>query len=311
VETVRVVFLAIIFLCILFLVAPPVSALTGFEKITAIQNTIIGHSGPTTDFTWDGSRDKRAVYYIVLTVPTNGNVQFTLFYGTTGSVSGSASSMTSWIQEGDLLPKTTSTVTLDGTSKSYTYWDVDGHVDLNIVQHYTNTSTKTRRIAIFSSDYGKYDNALAVTYDLPAGSQSATIYKIHFTSSAPIEIEYRHAPADIVLKAVTNTGEGGVAEFLEEIKQIMLLATATFNSALEFGASLFYWLRFFFIDNLMLIIGLYLSVSMALAARASRGHIGKFFRVFLNDQRKLFEFILSLWRMLLESIGTIRGWFRI
>lgn len=85
----------------------------------------------------------------------------------------------------------------------------------------------------------------------------------------------------------------------------------TFWDGYAMVSDLIYWLRFFFVDNLAMVVALFLAVPMAFAAKNSRGNPEKFLRQYFRSLKGFFEFILSLWRMLLESIGTIRGWFRL
>jgi hypothetical protein len=95
------------------------------------------------------------------------------------------------------------------------------------------------------------------------------------------------------------------------ITDIKNIAYKWFWSALGLLGTLGYWLKFFFIDNIKLIIVLILVVPMAFAAKASKGNPHKFFISYFRTLRSFFEFFFAVWRMLLESIGTIRGWFRI
>ena len=93
--------------------------------------------------------------------------------------------------------------------------------------------------------------------------------------------------------------------------EIMEIIYSTITSAISFLIDLGYWLKFFFIDNLTMILALFLAVPMAFAAKNSRGNPEKFMRQYFKTLRGFFEFIFQVWRLLLESIGTVRGWFRI
>jgi hypothetical protein len=95
------------------------------------------------------------------------------------------------------------------------------------------------------------------------------------------------------------------------LSKIMELIYSSFWTAYDFVTSLTYWLKYFFVDNLTLVLVLFLAVPMAFAAKNSRGNPERFFRQYFKTLKGFFEFILFLWRMLLESIGTIRGWFRL
>jgi hypothetical protein len=91
----------------------------------------------------------------------------------------------------------------------------------------------------------------------------------------------------------------------------MTLAYQILLDAINFISDLIYWLRFFFIDNIALILALFLSVPMAFAAKNSRGNPERFMRQYFKTLRGFFEFIFQVWRLLTETIGTVIGWFRL
>lgn len=94
------------------------------------------------------------------------------------------------------------------------------------------------------------------------------------------------------------------------LKKALELAQLTFWAGYDFITQLFYWLKFFFIDNMALVLALFFAVPMAFAAKNSRGNPEKFLRQYFNTLKGFFEFVLMIWRMLLESIGTVIGWFK-
>ena len=78
----------------------------------------------------------------------------------------------------------------------------------------------------------------------------------------------------------------------------------------DLGTTTFYWLKFFFWDNIILTIALYIALTGAIALNQSKdifAAIGKFFKY----QRTLFEFIIGMWQKLIELIAAFRGIFRI
>lgn len=133
---------------------------------------------------------------------------------------------------------------------------------------------------------------------------ASPVISMSFTADTNIEYDVEY----IDLETASNNVSGN---FFTWINQIVNLGISSFAAAYGFLTNLLYWLKFFFVDNLGLIIVLYISVSMALAARAARGNIGRFYSRFITQQVKLIQFIFEVWRMLIESIGTIRGWFRV
>jgi hypothetical protein len=136
------------------------------------------------------------------------------------------------------------------------------------------------------------------------GTPASPIIKFSITANQDVEVW-----EDIVDR---EAQKGMLAASNDDwIAKIMNLATSTFWSGYNFVKELAYWVQFFFIDNLGMIVALFLAVPMAFAAKNSRGNPEKFLREYFKTLKGFFEFILSLWRMLLESIGTIRGWFRV
>jgi hypothetical protein len=95
------------------------------------------------------------------------------------------------------------------------------------------------------------------------------------------------------------------------IKAIMDLAYLVFWNAIPFMTSLGYWIRYFFITNLKMIVALFLAVPMAFAAKNSKGNPEKFFKQYFATLKGFVLFIILLWHTLLDSIGIVRGWFRL
>jgi hypothetical protein len=265
-----------IFLCFL-LVVLPVSAQT------------VSYTAPSD----------QAVLWVYITSPAETHGDITFYFENGTSVSGSWS----YVATADLFDylfvhKGTATLGGETVSNSYVTQGDTLFTEFS-PQVRTNTNNSAQMKAGIGQSWGVTDSSVFV--DVP----SQAIIRVDFTSDQIVEYDIRAESRTGLKRDLGLTNEGDwVAQTMKTVYQV-------FNSGLTFIANLLYWLKFFFIDNLMLIIGLYLSVSMAFAARAARGNIGRFFRTFINDQRKLFGFIMEVWRMLLESIGTIRGWFRI
>jgi type IV secretory pathway VirB2 component (pilin) len=96
------------------------------------------------------------------------------------------------------------------------------------------------------------------------------------------------------------------------IKTIMDLAYNVFWDAIDFITSLVYWIRFFLTGaNLLMAVALFLAVPMAFAAKNSKGNPERFLRQYFKTVKGFFTFIIAVWAVLLHTIGTVRGWFRI
>lgn len=122
-----------------------------------------------------------------------------------------------------------------------------------------------------------------------------------FNSDQEVEINVDYIPESEANKKLSDDRE----------QSILDLAWEVFFDAIDFGYALYYWLKFFFVDNLLMIVALFLAVPMAFAAKNSRGNPEKFLRQYFKSLKGFFEFVLSIWQRLIETIGTVRGWFRI
>jgi hypothetical protein len=288
-------------ICILLLLlvaVSPAMAITTFDKLDAILNAKIEKVSGVKEFTYDSSQIGHAIYRAKFSVPSNSYVNFTLYYGTDKSVVGSAQTTTAWGLTG---PVTTSTVTLDGTSKSYTFWDTQPQYDYNIAGYGTDANGTIKGFAVYSEGYGSWDNDLAVAYTV-TNPVANLIYKIHFSSPKLFDIEYTTAPFNNIAQRIGTT-QGNI---VNEVLEVVAFATRMFSKVMSMLSSLAYWLDFFFIKNLGLLIAGYFMLSMAFAAKSSRGNPAKFFRRLISDVKALVTFIIELYRIMVEILQSIR-----
>lgn len=259
------------------------------------------------NMTHDAAQDGQRIALIQFTIPTESQVDFTIWYGNGSSVSGYSENHK--IIDAWLVSQTVSTINLDGVSKEYTFIDTQPFYDFNLAGYaverdsldFTNT-TAPSGFLVYSLNYGGLDNDLAVFYEVNNPAVN-TIYRIDASCSKPFDMFVTSgSPQDVA---------GGVS------KSPLDMAWEWINMAISLGAfvygfvtALFSWLKFFFIDNLVMTISLYLAITMAYSAATSK-NIFRFFGKFFNDQRKLFEFIFGLWKTLIEIISSFRGIFRI
>lgn len=131
-------------------------------------------------------------------------------------------------------------------------------------------------------------------------------------SISPIESFTLNSDQEVTITPEYVSTEDAMKQLqAEKEESILELGYALLSDALSFGYNLFGWVKFFFITGLSLVVAVYLAVSMAFAARASRGNPGRFFRVFISDMKKLFTFIMEVWRWLIEAVATILSWFKV
>ena len=294
----------ILILILLMAITAPAMALTTFEQLDAIANSHVVTANNQYDYTYDASADGDAIYRVQFTVPRDSHINFTLYYGTSESVTGSAQSTPT----GGLNPLiTTSWVELDGITKAYTFWDADPVYDYDIAGYASNGSSMTG-LAVYSRDY----NAAILGNDLIVGKvipdiTHKLIYKIHFTGTKPFSITYTSAPyKNIVDRLVTGTEAG----LFSELKGIVDFAWLIWKTLYLLVTETFYWLKFFFWDNLVLALALYIGLTGAIAFNQSKD-IFAGIKKFFNYQRGIYNFIISMWNALVDIISKFRDIFRL
>jgi hypothetical protein len=241
---------------------------------------------------------------IQFSVDTGQYVNFTLFYGANLKVVGSAENHLTGVGICIGLvpcPITQSTITLNGVSKSYSYGDAQPFFDYNMAG-YARDEGNVTGFLVYSPSYGTFDNDLAVFYPV-SNIASNLIYRIDISGPQTFTISIDHGASADVAANVNKSWLDVMWEWLNLAISLTLFVKDT-------AISLFYWLKFFFWDNLSMTVALYISISMAYSANTAKD-IFTFLKKFFNDQKKLFEFILSLWTTLVNLIAQFRSIFHL
>jgi hypothetical protein len=210
--------------------------------------------------------------------------------------------------------------TVDTGSWSYVPYTVAGYIVGNTMSITYNGQTKTQNMItpgkMYISMYtGRNLTELKETRWIIgagqiAGANNIAIEKYGITSAIvgftlTTDNDVTYTKTEESLSVINNSlVAGGLSDIMTLAYQILL-------DAINFISDLIYWLRFFFIDNIALILALFLSVPMAFAAKNSRGNPERFMRQYFKTLRGFFEFIFQVWRLLTETIGTVIGWFRL
>lgn len=289
------VFLALILVC---------GALVGSASAIEYSRTQLPQANTThfygdqvVSYTHNANDYNDKITLIYFTVPSNGRIDFMLSYGYEQTVSGSISNQ----QDG--WGWTTATVTLDGVTHDYTYWDTNQFYDIEVAGYAMQTNdTSIRGFLVSSDSYGILDNDLAVFYPV-ASLQQNLIYQVDASGPVPFNIEVVDSPTADAIEGIKSSPLATAQEWISFAFSI---------GGLIFGlvSSLFAWLKFLFVDNLVMIIALYLTITMAYAACTSR-NVFQFFQRFFKSQKTFFSFLLSLWGVLVTIISEFRAIFRI
>ena len=298
--------LLLAFVLVLGMIVSPVLAL-GYQ-ITAepLGGVLTLVPGKVSNLSIDVSQKGDAIQRLTIDIPTNTVLNFTLWYGNGTTVSGWMAYRNS-TDCADWYPYTNfcqySGVSIGGDDKGYSYRGYQEAGRVNIVGYARNWTSDTG----YTTGFMVYDALRFSTKDMsyyPVSSISDNvIYKFNLTSTKPVAVAYYTNTRENVAKAVATT-------LLEAINEWVQLAISLAFFVKDTAIALFFWLKFFFWDNLGMTVALYISISMAYAANTSKD-IFRFIGKFFNDQKKLFEFVLSLWTTLVNIIATFRGIFRI
>lgn len=285
------------------MIASPVLAadytITGYQEFNVF-DVQKDYYTQVTSVSFDKGTEDKAITSIHFNVPQDHTVTYTLYYGAANSVTGTAAN--AWNLSLLPLQITTSTIVFNGETKSYSYLDTNPEYDYYLSGYARSTVGNETGLIVYNAGYGSFDNNLAIF--MPVSNLAGNlIYRVDLSSDVRFDADISYGSAADVAASVN--------------KNIIEVAGDWINFAISIAyliynvvTTLLYWLKFFFFDNLGMTVALYLSISMAYSASTSKD-IFRFFGKFFNDQRKFFEFILGMWRFLVELVGTFRGIFRI
>lgn len=257
-----------------------------------------------TNYSFNDVANGNRINLIQFTILGGSQVDFTIYYGANKTVSGSSENHA---VESFPFPRTETTVTLNGVSKTYDYLDTQPYYDFNFAGYAKETNTTIddpqTGFLVYSQGYGSYDNDLAVFFPVDDISVN-TIYQVDMSSDQAFDVFINTNTAASVSGGASKSAIDNAWDFIN-------FAIGIGSFVLGLAITFFTWAKFFLWDNLSMTIALYISMTMVFAARNSRGNMQKFFRQFFSDQRKLFEFFMSVWNGLISLISNFRGIFRI
>ena len=229
------------------MIVSPVFAL-GYE-ITAEPLGGVLHlvPGRLTNLSVDVSPEGNAIQRITIDIPTGTTLNFTLWYGAGDTVSG-------WMAyTNDGFMTQYSEVAIGGDIQGYSYWGIQEMGRVDIIGYARNYTTETE----YTTGIMVYD-ALRIStkymaYHPVSDLSNNVIYKFEYTSTQPVIVLYYTNTRENVGKAATTTMFEAVNEW---VAYALLIGSFVFGLVV----ALFSWLKFFFIDNLLMTISLYLSL---------------------------------------------------
>jgi len=249
--------------------------------------------GQVTSYSVDVSGEGRAIHKFSVDIPTGTAVNFTVTYGNGATASG-------WMAyTNDGFYQQHSEVSIEGDTKSFDYVGMQeiGRIDVvGYARNYTTTEDYTMGFIVYDTVFGVTQfNAMA--YYPVDNLADNVIYKFEITSTKPVSVTYYTDTRANVANAATTTPAGMAGDWIQN-------ALKYAGAIGGFVVSLFWILKFFFIDNLLLIVAMWISVSMAYSAISSKDIFG-FYRKFFKLQKSLLDFIVSLWDMLVRTLNSL------
>lgn len=197
---------------------------------------------------------------------------------------------------GDLLTKQAN-IALDGDTSSTTYTLTGSVMPLYLLLW--NADNQTSGVRKLKLGYGQVEGVWNDYAE--ADIEKLTIQKVFFNSDQIVDVDYELIDSSEALAILTSEREQSIIDFALEILPALL----------GFVISLLVWIKFLFVDNLLLVVALWIAVTMAYSAISSRGNIFVFYKKFFRYQRTLLDFIVQLWNYLIQIISSFRGIFRI
>ncbi len=296
------IFALLAFLVLFGLIVSPVCAAEYSQTNIPLYNKSIVEFQQVTNIEHDASATNQKIAMIEFTVASGSQLDFTLYYGNGSTVTGYSENHK--ILDALLVSQTSATVSLGGVTKEYTYIDTQPFYDYNLAGYAkSNNESAITGFMVYSLNYGGLDNDLAAFYPVDHISQN-TIYKITASSNKPFDMWVTDAdPADVAGGASKN--------ILDVAWEWINYAISIASFVLGFCIGLFWFIKFFFIDNLLLVIALYISITMAYAAIVSGGNIFIFYRRFFGLQSMMIRFIAEMWNYLIQIISAFRSIFKL
>jgi len=297
------IFVLLAVLVLLGVIVSPVCAasytLTGYQEFNVLDVQKADFVN-IQNLTFDKSTEDKAITLIHFKVPQDHQVDFTIYYGTGTTVTGYAKNegnFTLWP-----VTTTTSTVNFNGETKQYSYFDANPQWDYYLSGYARNNTDNATGLIVYNAGYGSYDNELAVFK--PVSNLAVNlIYRVDLASDTFFDADISYGSKSDVAASVSKS-------ILDIAWEWINFGIAISAQVMGFAGMLFGIIKFFFIDNLLLSIALYISVSMAYSAITSRDVFG-FYKNFIRFQRAMLDFIMQLWNYLVQIISAIRGMFRL
>jgi len=252
-------------------------------------------------FTFTANPDEK-ISVIEFDLPINTALNFTVYYGSTSTVDGWAI-----YRVNTPLINSYSEVNLGGNGYNEVFIDplITGYSTTKHIQFTSyarnDSATDESGFAIYAQGFGLYSEEIAY-YPVP-NLPGNMIYRVDFTSDQPITVTVDTARAGVLAQYVSST----VGESRDE--GVIGVVTGVYDFGMMIVGvvfSLLYWLKFIFIDNLVLTVCLYFAGTMAYCSLTAR-NVFEFYRKFFGLQRSIFEFVANAFYLLIQMVVAVKS----
>jgi hypothetical protein len=298
------IFILLAFLIVAGMIVSPVCAYYSQMEILVsddVANITQSHFNDVTSMAFENP--SLAIYGINIKQRIDTTTSITMIYGNDSVVTGST------IYTLVFPLYSNRTVELNGESESQYFTDYFQFGQQEFVVSYASNISDSDGSLIsngFMIHNPAYIGQNIRAYFPVSGFSTNLIKAVTITSDKNIDVVVLAAPADIVLKYSNSTDIPVLGVAQDWINFTISIGA----QALGFVLILFGVIRFFFIDNLLLTIALYLGVSLAYSAVSSR-NIFQFYKKFIRFQRSMLDFMIQLWNYLIQIVSSFRGIFRL
>lgn len=249
----------------------------------------------TTSLTWDGTSGGLGIQRIGIDAPTGTTVNFTVYYGNGDSVAG-------WVKyTNDGFYQQASQIYLGGEVSNFHFVGLQ-EIGRFYVAGYAVQNNTIPGLVVYGSTAGLSTIQNDYVFYQTSTSSDGVMYKIMLASNKPIDVSILTNPRGEVAAANTK----GLLEVLNDWVNLALSTSATY---LSFLTTFYEVLKFFFWDNLVLTIALYIGLTGAMAFGTSND-IFAALKKFFNYQKKFYEFIIGLFNSLIDILNKIANIFK-
>lgn len=187
------------------------------------------------------------------------------------------------------FPTTYANIALQGDTSSGSYFVTGSMIDLKVSVWNGENSTYSRKLQMGYGQVSRIWNDV-----VSADIEQYPITEIFLDTSQEIEIDVEYIAYTEAMKNLTRDDStdwlSAILEYGTAVKDIFF--------------ALMFWAKFLFVENLVMVVSLYLTGTMAYAMHTSK-NIFVFYKTWFKQQGQLWHFIATLFSTIIGIVGQI------